>query len=164
MKKIIISAKSENNVIGRENGIPWKMDCDVEFLEETVANNTIIFGRKTFESMEAPYDGAQYIIITRKKDYKTTLPSHIVSSISEAYNCAAELGLKEVYILGGGEIFKRTINEVDTLLITEVKAIIEGDTYFPEIDMSIWKEVAREEHPADAHNEYPYAFVEYAKR
>lgn len=104
MKKIIVSAKSQNNVIGKGNGIPWKMDCDVQFLEKVVASQTIIFGRTTFESMKEPYEGAEYIIITRKEDYNTVLPSYIVNSIDGSFACA------------------------------------------------------------DEHNEYPYAFVEYAKR
>lgn len=163
MIKSIIVAKSENNVIGKDNGMVWHMPADLKHFKHKTMGHYIIMGRKTLESMDKPLPGRTTIVVTRNKNYHAE-GCIIVHNVQEAFNIAESNQQKEVFILGGAEIYKSTMDLADKIYLTEIKASFEGDTFFPEINRSEWQEVRRQEYEADEKNPYPYAFVDLMKK
>ena len=163
MIKSIIAAKSDNNVIGKDNDLVWHMPADLRFFKNKTKGHWVIMGRKTFESMNGPLPNRSHIIITRRPDYQAE-GCYVTDSIEGAFKIAEQQKLDDVFILGGAEIYAQTMNKADRMFITEIKSTFEGDTFFPEIDTTYWKEVGRDEHEADDKNPHDYAFVEYRKR
>lgn len=160
MIKIIIAAKSDNNVIGKENDLVWHMPADLKFFMNKTKGHFVIMGRKTFESLGKPLPGRPTIIITRNKDYQVE-GCWVVDSIDKAFQVAEKENQQDVFILGGAQIYDKTINIADKMFITEIQSTFDGDAFFPSINEEIWKEVAREQHQPDEKNKHPYAFVEY---
>ena len=159
----IIAAVSDNNVIGKNNDLVWHMPADMKYFKQTTTGHWVIMGRKTFESFGKPLPNRTHIIITRDQNY--IYPGvFVVHSIDEAFKKVQESSDEEAFVLGGAEIYKQCINEVDRLYITEIKETFDGDTFFPKIDKNIWKEVSRQDFAPDEKNKYPYAFVIYEKK
>lgn len=163
MKISIIVAKAKNNVIGKDNQLVWKLSGDLRHFKRTTLDHHIIMGRKTFESMGKPLPGRTSIVITRNKDYQVPSPHYAVHSLDEALEVARSKGLEQVFILGGAEIFKLALPLTDEMIITEVDASPEGDTFFPPVDYSQWEKFWEESHSKDETNEYNYTFVTYKK-
>lgn len=164
MKKSIIVAMARNRVIGAHNKLPWHMPADMRYFKEKTKGYPIIMGRKTFESMGSkPLIDRTNIILTRKAGLSFK-GCDIVCELKDAFQKAADTGAKEVFVIGGSEIYAQALPIVDTLYITEIYADIAGDTYFPEFDKSFWEEVSREEHTADERHRYAYAFVKYIRK
>ncbi|MDN5203187.1 dihydrofolate reductase [Fulvivirgaceae bacterium BMA10] len=163
MIKSIIAAKSNNNVIGKNNDLVWHMPADMKYFMNKTKGHYVIMGRKTFESLGKPLPGRPTIIITRKKGYKVE-NCWVVPTIEEAFKIAEDEGQQHVFILGGAQIYKQTMDVADNMFITEIKGEFEGDAFFPAIDHNKWKEASREEHQPDERNKYPYAFVEYVRK
>lgn len=162
MIKSIIVAKAENNIIGKDNGLIWHMPQDLKHFRSTTMGHYIIMGRKTFEATQKPLPGRSSIVITRNKEYKAE-GCLIVNNIEEAFRLGMENKQEEVFILGGGEIYKQAMDLADKIYLTEIKQTFEGDTYFPEIDDRKWQEIKREEFKADDKNPHDYAFVELVR-
>ncbi len=163
MEKLIIAAKAANNVIGKDNSLPWHLPADLDFFVQTIEKQFLIAGRKFFESVQGKevfHEGVKGIVISRQKDYK--VPNfQVAHSVEESFQLAEQKGVQKVYILGGGEIYQQTIDLVDRLIITEIHNEFVGDTFFPEINQSHWQEVRRITHKKDAVNPYDYSFVVY---
>lgn len=163
MEVKLIVAKSKNNVIGKENELIWKLPADLSFFKQTTLGNTIVMGRKTFESIGRALPGRKTIIITKNRNYKQKNCT-IAHSIEEALDvCEKDAN---VYIVGGSTIYKQVLNKgiVDELLVTEVHEVFDGDAFFPEISTSQWLEVSREFRSADEKNKYDISFVKYKKK
>jgi dihydrofolate reductase len=167
----LIAAVSENNIIGGGNTLLWNLPEDMKHFRDKTRGHTVIMGRKTFESIGKPLPDRKNIVITRDKNYL----SHgvdIVESLDEALRVASlEQGREfeenqdevEIFIIGGGEIYRQAIGRANKLYITEVHQDFKGDTLFPVIDKSIWEETSREDRKVDENNSIPYSFVEYKK-
>lgn len=164
MKISLIVAKARNNVIGKNNQLVWKLSGDLQHFKRTTLGHHVIMGRKTFESMGKPLPGRTSIVITRNKDYQVPSPHHVVHSLDEALKIVEEKGLEQSFILGGAEIFKQALPLTDEMIITEVNATPDGDTFFPSVDYSAWVKVSEENHPKDEKNEYNYTFVIYHRK
>ena len=162
MIKIIMAAKASNNIIGKNNNLAWHLPADLRFFKQTTRGHTLIMGRKTFESLDNPLPERDSWIITRNKDYHKEGIT-VFHSLESAVQAGEDKGLESIFILGGGEIYRQSMDIADKMIITEVHHEFEGDTYFPKIDLNIWKEVSREEHKADEKNKYEYAFVKYER-
>lgn len=158
-----MAAKAKNNVIGKDNDLIWHLPADLKFFKQTTKGHTLIMGRKTFESLANPLPHRDSWIVSRNKDYSADGITTFLS-IENAIEAGEQKGLETVFILGGGEIYRQSIELADKLIITEVHENFEGDTVFPEIDKRIWKEVSREERKADEKNKYDFAFVEYLRK
>ena len=163
MIRSIIVAKSENNVIGKDNDLVWKMPADLKHFRSTTTGHFIVMGRKTLEATEKPLPGRTSIVITRQKDFRAE-GCLVVHSLEEAYELGRKYRQEEVFILGGGEIYKQAMESADKIYLTEIRETFEGDTYFPEVDPEVWEETSRVEHKADEKNPHDYAFVEYERR
>ena len=158
-----MAAKAANNVIGKDNDLIWHLPADLKFFKQTTKGHTLIMGRKTFESLANPLPHRDSWVVTRNKDYDAKGIT-VFQSIESAIEAGEQKGLETVFILGGGEIYRQSMDIADKLIITEVHENFEGDTVFPEIDLEKWEEVNRVEQKADEKNKYDYAFVEYLRR
>jgi dihydrofolate reductase len=152
-----IVAASENNIIGREGNLPWRLPNDFKYFKNKTWSMPVIMGRNTFESLKKDLPGRINIVVTKKTDWH---PKNvfIVHDISDAIQKAKECDANEIFIIGGGEVFKQTMENVDRIYLTRVHTTVEGDTSYPKLDSSKWKLVKEEPHPADAKNNYPYTF------
>lgn len=157
-----IVAASENNIIGIKNGLPWHLPNDFKYFKNKTWGLPVIMGSNTYESMKKDLPGRLNIVVTRRTDWhpKNVL---VANSINEAISRAKESDAKEIFIIGGGKIFKETINLVDRIYLTRVHTTVEGDTSYPEIDKTEWKLISEESHPADEKNNYPYTFEVWEK-
>lgn len=164
MKISIIVAQARNRVIGKDNGLVWKLPGDLKHFKHTTSGHHVIMGRKTFESMGKPLPNRTSIVITRNKHYRVPEGHYVVHSLDAALDVVRDKALEQVFVLGGAEIFKMALPIADELIITEVDAAPEGDTFFPPVDDSQWEKVAEEQHFKDEKNEFNYSFVFYEKK
>ena len=154
-----IVAAAENGVIGRDNGLIWRLSGDMKRFKALTTGHSVIMGRKTFESMGKALPNRRNIVISRNPDYQAA-GCEMASGIEEALRLVATE--EEVFIIGGGTIYRELWDKADRLYLTVVHTQPEGDTSIPETGTH-WKEVFREEHLADEKNEFDYTFVDYTK-
>lgn len=164
---ILIAAKSLNGVIGRNNSIPWHIKEDLMRFQTLTTGASIIMGSNTLLSIGRPLPKRLNIVLTTRPNRGYSEEIKIASNIDEALDIAlkTKTNKDEIYIIGGEQIYKQTINSpiVDSLYITEVKEEHEGDTFFPEIDESIWIEQYRTENVSSNAAATKYDFIEYRK-
>lgn len=161
MNLSILAAKSENNIIGNDNRLVWHLPADLKHFRELTTGGTVIMGRKTYESIGKPLPNRENIVITRQKDYPAP-GCRVVGSLQEAIQLSDQE--ENVFIVGGGEIYRQAMDIAGTLYITEVHAEFQGDTVFPEIDGNTWEETFREDHSADEKNPFGFSFVTYQRK
>jgi len=162
----MIAAVAENQVIGKNNDLVWRLPDDMKYFMETTQNHFVIMGRKNYDSIPekySPLPNRINIIITRQKDYQAD-GCLVFDSLQKAFDYAENKGQSEVFVIGGGEIYTLALAKADKLYITEVKASFEGDTFFPEIDESKWLEVSRKPHSQDSRHHYNFDFVVYKRK
>ena len=157
-----IVAASENNVIGSRNNLPWHLPDDFAYFKNKTWGMPVIMGRKSYESLKKALPGRVNIVITNKKDWHPE-DVVVVDNIDSAIKKAEEADTKEIFIIGGGEVFRQTMSMVSRIYLTRVHAVIEGDTYYPEINKSLWKLVSEQSFPADEKNNYAYTFEVWEK-
>lgn len=153
----IIVATSKNRVIGNNNSLIWKLPADLKRFKQITTGNTVVMGRKTYESIGKPLPNRRNIIITRDTNYLVD-NCEIVNSLEEALM----LCNNDCFIIGGGEIYKQSIDIADKIYLTLVQEDFEGDTYFPEIGKE-WTKVFREDFEPDEKNAHKYSFINYEK-
>jgi len=151
----IVVAIAENYAIGKNNQLLWHMPADLKHFKQITSGHTVIMGRKTYDSVGKPLPNRRNIIITRQE---ITIPGcEVVKSVDDALElCTNE---EEVFIVGGAEIYKLAMPKTDRIYLTIIHHSFEADTLFPEIDYMEWKEVSREDHPADEKHKYSYSFI-----
>ena len=157
----IIAAIAENRVIGKDNDLVWKLPKDMKYFMVTTSGHHVIMGRKNFESLPhkfRPLKNRVNIVVTRQSGY-TAPGAVLVNSIQDGLDYAGENGESEVFIIGGGEIYAQSMETVNRMYITEVKASFEGDTFFPEFDRKLWKEVSRNPNFPDEKHQFAFDFV-----
>jgi len=158
-----IVAVAENGVIGLDGDIPWYLSSDFKYFKKTTMNAPIIMGRNCFESIGRPLPKRQNIIITRDPFYVVS-GAFVVHSIHEAIDLAKDSGAAEAFIIGGGEIYKQTIQLWDKLYYTEVHMSPEGDTYFPEINWDEWSLIDRQYHVKEEKDDCDCTFKVYKRK
>lgn len=164
MKISLIAAIGKNNELGKGNDLVFKLPADMKHFKNITTPYTVIMGRKTYESIGEPLPNRRNIVITRNKNYPPKA-IEIANSLEEAIKLAdSPIENEEIFIIGGGEIYKEAINKADKLYITEVNAEDkDANIFFPQIDPSIFKETKREKYQKDEKNIYDYDFVEYER-
>lgn len=150
----IIVAIANNMAIGKDNDLIWHISEDLKRFKSITSGNTIIMGRKTYESIGRPLPKRRNIVISRNKDLCIE-GVEIVNSLDEALRISETDG--EVFIIGGGAIYKEAMSLADKLYLTKVNITPEADVYFPEINYSEWRETYRRESKQD---DIEYAFVD----
>jgi dihydrofolate reductase len=158
----LIAAVAANNVIGVKGDLPWHLPVDLKFFSETTKGHFVIMGRKNFDSIPEKYrplPGRPNIVVTRNKDFNATNVT-VCASIEAGIEHAKNHHESEVFIIGGGDIYRQTIGIADKIYITHIDAHPEGDTYFPEFNKDEWtSELILEKGVDDVHNHAFTTFV-----
>jgi dihydrofolate reductase len=165
MSLSLIAAVSKNGVIGRNNDLPWKLPDDMKYFKEMTKGHAVIMGRRNYESVPEKYKPLPYrvnIIVTRQKDFVAP-GCQVVNSIEEAVKVGEASNKGEIFDIGGSEIFRLGMPLAKRIYLTEIKAEIEGDVYFPEFDRKQWKEVSRTAHGTDERHAFAFDFVVYER-
>ena len=153
----LIVAISQNNCIGAGNKLPWNIPEDLKHFKDLTRGKTCLMGQKTFESilgyLGKPLPGRQTVVLSKDPNFQQPAGVRVFGSLDEAWE---KLKNEDVFVCGGASIYAQTVNRVDTLYITHVDQVVNGDAFFPEIDKTIWKEVEREDHEG-------FSFVRYQK-
>ncbi len=160
MRESLIVALAENGVIGRDGRLPWHLSADLRRFKQLTMGHTIVMGRKTFESIGRPLPGRTSIVVTRQPDYHP--PGVVVAaSLDEARRRAG--GDRELFYIGGGEIYRQVLPQVERIYMTRVHAQITGDTVFPELAPGQWRLVERTEHAADEKDDFSFSLLIYER-
>lgn len=165
----LVAAVAENGVIGRENGLPWRLSTDLKRFKATTMGKPIVVGRKTWESFpRRPLPGRLNIVVSRDPGYHAE-GAVIATSLGDALDLAKARSstmpeADEVCIVGGGQIYRQAMPLADRLYITHVLASPGGDTSFPPIDPAVWRELSSEDQPAGEKDTVATRFVVYARR
>ena len=158
-----IVAAGRNNVIGKDNGIPWYLPADLKYFKRTTLNHHIIMGRKSFESIGRPLPKRTNIIVTRNPFFVAS-NCLVVPSIEEALSIAFDNGEEEAFIIGGGQIYSQSMAFWDRVYLTRVDVeVAGGEVFFPELPEKEWRLVSREPHEPDEKNTCHYAFEVYER-
>lgn len=165
LKCSAIVAMTKHHVIGRQNQLPWHLPNDLKRFKLLTTGHPIIMGRKTYESIGKPLPNRTNIILTREPHFEAP-GCEVFNNIDQALDYAANLDNRgnEVFIIGGAEIYRLFLPMINYLYLTIVEADIEGDTYFPELNLTEWKEVSSETHAADERHAYGYQFLEWKRK
>jgi dihydrofolate reductase len=162
----MIAAMSENHVIGKNNRLPWRLPDDMKYFMQTTKGHYVIMGRKNYQSIPEkfrPLPNRTNIVVTSQRGFSAP-GCLIVDSLQAALSLAEKDGEEEVFLIGGSGIYDEGIKKADKLYLTEIKAIINGDVYFPQFDTSEWKEISRVHHTLDGNHIFPFDFVVYWRK
>ncbi|MGX7667452.1 dihydrofolate reductase [Flavobacterium pedocola] len=158
---ILIAAAAENNALGKDNDLIWHLPDDFKRFKQLTTGHYIIMGRKTFESFPKPLPNRTHVIISRQKNYAAPEGCIVVSSLEQALTaCPKE---ENIFIIGGGEIYRQSMEIADCIELTRVHTAPEADTFFPEIDSQDWKLVFEEFHNKDEKHQFDFTFLTYKK-
>jgi dihydrofolate reductase len=142
----LIVAMDDNRLIGSNNDLPWQMPADLAYFKRTTMGKPIIMGRKTFASIGRPLPGRRNVVITRDSGFSAP-GCEIANGIEAALSLCSDA--EEVMLIGGASLYQQTIDQATRLYVTRIHHSFEGDTWFPEIDLGLWKQETREDHNAD---------------
>jgi dihydrofolate reductase len=156
----LIAAMAENRVIGRDGGLPWRLPKDLQHLKKLTLDHTVIMGRKTFDEIRRPLTNRRNVVITRNPAFHPHGVT-VVPSLKEALALGATED--EVFVLGGGEIFRLALPRADRIYLTVVHASLPGDTFFPPFDGGAWALDEEERHEADEKHAYAFTFRTYSR-
>ncbi|MEP0233855.1 dihydrofolate reductase [Roseibium sp.] len=164
---MMIAAVARNGIIGADNDMPWKISSDLKHFKALTLGKPMIMGRRTFQSLPGLLPGRPHIVITRDAGFDAegadVVPS-LEAAVELAEMKAGELGVDQIAIIGGGQIYKLAMDMAEQLEITEVQAEPGGDTHFPPIDLSIWEEVSRAAGDRTERDSADFDFVSYRRR
>lgn len=160
----IVVARTKNKVIGLKNGLPWKLSDDFKSFKKITLGHPIIMGRKTFDSLGGkPLKDRPNIIVTRQKDF-TAENCEVVHSLAEGIELAKKLDSQEGFIIGGAELINQSLPMVDKIYLTEIDAVVEGDTFLDSIHPEDWKKVSEQKFYKSEKNDYDFSIIEYVKK
>jgi dihydrofolate reductase len=157
----LVVAATENDVIGRDNGMPWHLPDDLKYFKARTMGKPMLMGRKTFESIGKPLPGRTSLVLTRDAGWRSD-GVVVVRSLDEALAWARDV--PELCAIGGAEIFRLVLPLARRLFLTRIHASLPGDTFFPKLDASEWREVERTEHAADERHAYAMSFITLNRR
>ncbi|MDD3650483.1 dihydrofolate reductase [Immundisolibacter sp.] len=157
---VLVVAVACGGVIGRDGTLPWHLPADLQHFKRLTLGHAVIMGRATFESIGKPLPQRLNIVLTQRRDFAP--PGVLVAAdLPAAYALAAAHG-GPAMVIGGAKVYAQALADAQRIELTEVHARLAGDTHFPPLGPD-WRETAREDHPADARNPYPYSFVTYRR-
>jgi len=162
----LIAAVSKNKIIGRNNDLPWRLPDDMKYFMQTTLHHHVIMGRKNYESLPEkfrPLPNRKNIVITRQKDFKAE-GCMVVNSLQAALKIAEDAQEEEVFIIGGAQVYKQALPLTQRMYLTEIDAIVLGDTSFPEFEQGEWTEMSRKNHSADSKHQFEFDFVVYERK
>lgn len=158
MRVTLIAAMARDRVLGLDGAIPWRLPVDLRRFKKRTMGHHLVMGRRTWDSIGRPLPGRRTVVVSRRPDLAVPDEVTVAPSLDAALALAEAAGETEVFIAGGGEIYRQALSRADRLDLTEVDLDTEGDTFFPEIDEDDWREISNEEHPADERNPHSCRF------
>lgn len=158
-------ALSNNNVIGVNNDLPWKLKTDLAHFKNYTTNKIIIMGRKTFESIGRPLPNRSNFVVS--KTINKIEGAKVFKSTEDAINNAKEVcmdkNLDEIVIIGGGYLFRDTLSITNKLVLSKVDCNIEGDVFYPDLNLEEWNEISSENFIKNSDNDYDFSVITYEK-
>lgn len=152
----LLVAADKGNVIGKNNQLPWHLPNDLKYFKNLTWGLPVVMGRKTYESIGKPLPGRTNIVITRNRDYSAA-GINVVHAIADALRVAQQKGAKEIFVIGGAEIFHSVFENADRIYLTRIHHRFEGDVFFPELNED-WQLVKAQPYKADEKNKYDHTF------
>lgn len=163
----LIVAASENNVIGRDGDLPWRLSSDLKRFKRLTMGHCLIMGRKTFESIGRPLPGRVSIVLSRGEGGRGKAEGVLTAtSLNEALALVVttKMSHDQAFVTGGGEVYRLALPRADRVYLTRVHATIDGDATFPKLDPNEWRLVKSEEHAADEKNDHPVTHEVWQRR
>lgn len=157
-------AMDKNHVIGYQNDLPWSLPLDLQYFKEVTMGHTMVMGRKTFDAIGRVLPGRKSVVLTRQKNIDLPEEVDIIHDVKDIIKMHEESPDEELFIIGGGELFKLLLPEADRLYITLIDYEFKGDTYFPKFDESEWEVVKKEKGIKNEENPYDYYFMLYERK
>lgn len=158
----LIAAAGENDAIGKDNDLIWHLSDDLKRFKALTSGHCMIMGRKTFESFSKPLPNRTHIVVSRQQNYKVPDGVMVVHTLEDAID--ATRGDQQPFVIGGGEIYKQAMLYASKIELTRVHETFEADTFFPKVDLSIWKEMDKTVHSKDAGHEHSFSFISYIRK
>lgn len=159
----LLLAMDRNQTIGAKNDLPWRLPNDLKFFKEKTTGNTIIMGRKTYESMGTPLPNRKNVVITRQHA-EFPVEVEVIDTVDKVQEWNNENPEKEFFVIGGGNIFNQVLPYADRMYITWIDATFEGDTYFPEFSEKEWNISSNVKGERNEKNPYDYYFIQYDRK
>ncbi|HUC81711.1 MAG TPA: dihydrofolate reductase [Flavisolibacter sp.] len=159
----LLVAASENNVIGKDNQLPWHLPNDLKYFKNLTWGMPILMGRKTFDSIGKPLPGRKSVVITRNKAWQHE-GVDVVHSIEEAVQKAESYGVKEIFVIGGAEIFTTALPTAKRVYLTRIHQPFEGDVFFPELSADEWQLASSRFCSADEKNAYDHTYQVWERK
>ena len=159
----MLVAADTNNVIGKENRLPWHLPNDLKYFKNLTWGMPIVMGRKTFESIGKALPGRKSIVITRNRDWSAA-DTTVVHSVQEAVQAAQVYGVKEIFVIGGAAIFQTAFASAYRLYLTRIHHAFEGDVFLPNINEKEWQQVKSLHQPTDEKNRYAHTFEVWERK
>ena len=156
----LIAARARNGVIGRNNQMPWKIPGEQAYFKRMTMGSPIVMGRKTWESLGQPLPGRRNIVVTRNPAYTAT-GADVVDSLDDALRLAGDA--EQVFVIGGAQLYAAAMPRARRVLLTEIDADFDGDTFMPALDRNKWRETSREVHPPTSEQPFSYSYVIYER-
>ena len=159
----LLVAASQNDVIGKNNQLPWHLPNDLKYFKNLTWGMPILMGRKTFDSIGKPLPGRKSIVITRNHDWQHHAVD-VVHSIEGAIQKAEGYGVKEIFVIGGAEIFKTSLSQANRIYLTRIHQNFDGDVFFPEVSDKDWKLISSRYCAADEKNAYDHTYQVWERK
>lgn len=153
----LLVAVSDNNVIGQNNKLPWHLPDDLKYFKNLTWGMPILMGRKTFDSIGKPLPGRKTIVVTRNNHWQRT-GVEVVHSVAEAVQQGGSFGVREVFVIGGAEIFKAALPDAAKIYLTRIHHSFEGDVYFPGLPAPDWELTSSRYCTADDKNAWDHTY------
>jgi dihydrofolate reductase len=162
----LVVAMAENRVIGRDNGLVWRIKSDLKYFKANTIGRPVIMGRKTFLSIGRPLPQRENIVLTRDPDFSAA-GVHPVRSIEEAIalgnQLGADMGASEIAVAGGADVYAQILPQASKIVLTLVHAAPEGDAFFPTFEQMDFREIFREKHEAGPDDQYSFTYITYQR-
>ena len=162
----LIVAVTENDVIGKDNKLLWRLPSDMQRFVKLTMGKPIVMGRKTFQSIGKPLKGRDNIVITSDKTFQVEgafVVYSVEQAIEKAKQCAQTRNEEEIMVIGGEQIYQQTLEFASYIYLSRVHTKMEGDAFFPSPDKTIWQEISHELCPADNKNDFDYSYIVYKR-
>jgi dihydrofolate reductase len=166
-KIVLVVAVAQNGVIGRDGDLPWRLPSDLKRFKQLTLGKPVVMGRKTWDSIGRPLPGRPNIVVTRDASFAApgaTVVSSLDEGLAVAQREAEALGVDEICVIGGGQIYAQVFDRADILHVTRVEADVAGDTRFPAIDPAVFEKVADEPIPQGEKDSHAMHFATWRRR
>jgi len=159
----IIVAADEGDGIGLNKAIPWHLSSDLKRFKALTMGHHLVMGRRTYESIGSPLPGRKMIVLSRDPEFQAE-GCQTARSLQESFQMAMDAGERELFVIGGAEVFSEALVIADHLYLTRVQCTLEADTTFPPFNEENWTLICEQFHPADELNQFPQTFTHYIKK